>query len=344
MKKKALIFRASPAMGDMIFISFVPRQLKERGYKQVNLANWDSNKFVFENNPYVDNIISLDEIKEDFEKQKAMWEKEYDLFDLRFTVEYNYLEKSHQVEYTIEERRKRADGKNYYLDALSKYKLSGKKGELYLSDREKLEIDKYTLQDRRRILWQPLGGGRNKKIIYMNAYINEIAKKMPEIEHWICGTAEQQTPIRIKNDKVIIKDMRGVWTPRQTLYMTKIFDLTISPESFVANIAGAFDIPNMIFFSHSKPENLSKFFKKSYSVIPTCQCSPCYLLITDFRRCINLKQRAYARKQEEFCLYRDAKNIYRGIGFRCCIDVDHESIVKKILGIMRKISLGIMKS
>jgi ADP-heptose:LPS heptosyltransferase len=128
--------------------------------------------------------------------------------------------------------------------------------------------------------------------------------------------------------------MRGKLTARESLAIAPIFDLIVGPESFYTNVAGAFDIPVVLFYSHSAPYNLGEFFKYHYPVIPNCDCHPCYQIIKDWRTNYKLNQREKSRKQENRCLLRDPNDVFKTIGFKCCVRIDHEKVINKIVEIM----------
>lgn len=332
--KKAIILRGSPCFGDMIMISWVPRVLKEeRGFDYVAVSAWEKNSIIFDNNPYVDEVILFDKIgiKKDFKEIYTKWKHEYnEIIDCRYTVEKKFLKNSSENIQSLETLRKIAKGKNYYKDALSNLELSGKKGELYLSQKEKDRIERYP--KRKRILWQLDGSGRNKILIFMPYYITELKKQMPEVEHWVVGSRRTE----LGEIGSFIKDMREKWTPRESLSHVPIFSLVIGPESFMINTAGAFNIPTLTFFSHSKPENLTKYFKNAHSVEPKCTCYPCYQIRKDWREYTDLEERARAREADKSCLLWHREDKYRALGYKCTIMLDNPEIVKQIINILKE--------
>ena len=328
--KTAFLLRGSQCFGDLLMISWTPKQIKEKlGYEHLTVATWKRNQCIWDNNPYIDEYLTLDDIKEtNLAEQLDIWKKKYTkFFDFRYSVELKYLRNSGDNILTIEQRRELAQGQNYYEHALQDHGLVGAKAEIYFSDQETKLITK--LQDQKkfkRICWQITGTGRNKLLVFLPAYIHEVMKKYPDTEHYLVG--DQKSDIGIHSEKLI--DMRGKWTPRDTMVFSNTFDLIVAPESFMIHVAGALDIPNICFYSHSAPENLTKHFRNSYAVVPSCECSPCYLILKDFRQYINLKERKKAREQEQWCLLREKKDHFRGIGFRCTVQIDHKKVIEKI--------------
>ncbi len=117
---------------------------------------------------------------------------------------------------------------------------------------------------------------------------------------------------------------------RETIIFANTFDLIVAPESFMIHVAGALNIPNVAFFSHSAPDNVTKYFENSIPIVPECECSPCYLIQKDFRQTLELKERKQAREQEQYCLLRERKDHFRGVGYRCCVQINHQEVIRKI--------------
>ncbi len=186
--KKAFLLRGSQCFGDLLMISWTPKQIKEKlGYEHLTVATWKRNQCIWDNNPYIDEFLILDDIKEtDLAKQLEKWHSEYDkLFDFRYTVELKYLRNSTDNILTQEQRREIAISQNYYEHALQHYDLSGERGELYFSDQEKKSIEYLQkAKTNKRIGWQLNGTGRNKLLVFLPAYLHEIMKKRESIRKW----------------------------------------------------------------------------------------------------------------------------------------------------------------
>ena len=334
-KKKAIILRGSRCFGDMIMVSWVPKVLKQkRNYQEVKVASWKANSFIFDNNPFVDEVIILDDIKlDEYEQVKTKWEIEHDYYDFRFTCEFKFLKNSSDNIIPVDDLRRNSRGKNYYKDGLSAFGLEGEKGDLYLSSEEKEKVKRIKSDKSKKVLWQLRGAGRNKFLMYGIYYINEIIKRMPNAEHWLFDDVNDAFS-GLRQGK--IRDMRGKLKPREALALVPAFDLVIGPESFLTNVAGAFDIPVMIFYSHSAPENLGRYFKYHYPIVPNCDCHPCYHIIKDWRQFYNLKERRKALDFENKCLLRDPKDVFKTLGFRCCVELNHELIINQIINILQE--------
>jgi len=326
--KKAMIFQSSKALGDRLFISWAPKELKRKhGFDRVYCASWKENALLWDNNPFVDGIEQLESHGDrKIEDVLLEWEKDYTVFDFRYAVEDKYLKFNYHQNKDIETRRAEAKGKSWYsvYDHLG---LQGGKPEIYLSDEEKQFLKKFK-DGKKRILWQPIGSGRNKALPFMPLWINHIANKYREVENWIAGN--DSAPISAFAKFTNIKDMRGKWDVRTAAIMASIFDLIIGPDSFFINAAGAYDIPCIYLASHAAPENVLTYHHRPFYVKPKCSCYPCYLILKDFRTIWNLEERKRARNQELECNFNDPKDQYRVLGYKCCVQIDHEELFEKI--------------
>lgn len=346
-----MIFRPGHAMGDAIFISPLPRLLKQDGYEVVDIACQEHNFEVFKGNPHIDNMIAVPRI-EDATKGwndnfKERMETEYDkVFAASGHVEMGLLHRTDADWGAIpggEERKQKADGVSYqdyifegmgldyrgavpefYFDAEEKAQIAAMKAEL---DKDKMKL----------VLWNWTGSSKSKELVYGPIYLEKVLKKHQHSVHYVFT----QNPNMIEQ---IPKHPRafnawGASTIRNTIMMASIASLVIGPESFLVNAAAAFDdVPKMIFFSHSKPENLAKYYQNIYAVVPNpnVSCYPCYLIHTDFRVIWHPEKRAIAREYERNCQLTTDQNPYRMIGYKCTFYLPHDQIVDNIVKILKK--------
>ena len=252
------------------------------------------------------------------------WAKEYDVYDFRYRWEKKYLMFNHEVNPSLEKRRENAKDKSAY-NVYQDMGLSGDKPEVYLTDEEKKRNHTINAGRRKRILWQLAGSGRNKRIPYTMWYMEEIRKRRPEIEHWIA----EKTFFDISALPEYVHTFKG--TSREVLTRIPTFDLVVGPESFFINAAKAFDLHHITFYSHTLPENYDIQNGYSHAILPKCDCSPCYLIMKDFRTLYDLDERARARDTENSCMVWDRQDRFRAAGFKCCISIDHNEVIQTIL-------------
>ncbi|OPX19125.1 MAG: hypothetical protein BZ151_10875 [Desulfobacca sp. 4484_104] len=346
--KQALIVRGGRGIGDLLFTTPIPRLLQGEGY-EVDVAAWPQNKAVYKHNPYVREIIDYPEPEEPlaWEEWITGLEQKYDLvINLAFTVEKKYLHKTDgqfgEIP-TIEERRQKAAGINYYDDTVQAagFKLeAGEKfgPEIYLSDQElevlaKFQEEKQTRDDK-VVLWHLNGSTRNKQIVRGFRYLKEVLNQVPNSRHYICSGFYYQSSAMPVDERVLA--VGGKWNLRTTLMMTKVADLVVGPESALVNAAGAWETPKMVFYSHSAPENLGGHWKNHYPICPVCDCHPCYLIPMDFRKIWEPERRALARAFEKECRHPHPVDPYRAQGFHCTCTLPEEKIVETAVKILTK--------
>jgi ADP-heptose:LPS heptosyltransferase len=332
--KKALIFQTSAAIGDRIFISWVPKQLHRRcGYDKVDCFTRKVNGVLWDNNPHVSKQIYLEDFgKETTADVLARFEKEYDrVFDFRYKVEGRYIKFSHEDYGTLEMRRKKAEGKCWY-DVYDDFGLYGKNGEIYLTQAEIDRNKKFREDGKIRVLWQPMGSGRNKVLTFLPAYIAHVAEKYPKTEHWIMGS--DGMPISQFPKLPNIKDVRAKFTVREAFTMVPIFDLVVGSESSFVNAAGVFDVPSVCFANISSQDNLARFFKYCTFIKPMCDCYPCLIIANEWRTVWDLDKRARSRDFEIGCMVNDPKDRYRMLGYKCTTMIDHVKAMDTIIGKM----------
>ena len=63
------------------------------------------------------------------------------------------------------------------------------------------------------------------------------------------------------------------------MVMTKYADLVVGPETGILNAAGCFPTPKITLLSHSRHENLCKYWENDYCLAPEgAFCHPCHVL------------------------------------------------------------------
>lgn len=329
----AYIFRGGTAIGDCLFMSAMPRLLAEQGYR-VTLGIKESNQEVFTNNPHINAIEFLPDKADRGDDWMANWLKNEKpkytrLINTSSHVEAAYLMRT-DLEYgmfpKIEEMRERALGKNYYDEMYRNcgFEVTGILPEIYLSEAEKeiIRQNQEQKQGRKLVLWQLQGSTRSKTLVKAPEWIAWALREYPDSVHYVwCSD--------INLAKTLPKGSKNLWgqtSIRETLRLIASADLVLGPESFMVNAAPAFGVPTVIFFSHSLPDNLSRYYPRSTAITPNCECHPCYLICINFRRLFDPWQRRIAREVERGCLIADPDYEYRKLGYRCCLEIDDEQV------------------
>jgi len=344
--KKALVIRPGHAIGDAVFITPVPRLLAKQGY-QVDVACQKHNFEVFANNPFINQMIEIPmQATEEGWLEKFMERcKDYEkTFQMSGHLEVGLMHRTDVDWGTIpngQDRRASAMKINYQDHIFKQAGVADTacKPEFYFSDDEKAQVAE-TLRIKREkqevlVLWQWEGSSRSKELVFAPDYLREILKRVPNSNHYVFAQSQNMQG-RIPDDHRV-HNAWGVSGIRNTILLTSVADMVIGPESFMVNAAGAFDTPKMIFFSHSTPYNLAKYYDNCYAAVPLpdTNCHPCYLIHVDFRMVFNPQRRAVSRIYEKNCQTFGEKFPYRMMGYKCCVNLPHKEIMDTMVKVLR---------
>jgi len=292
--KRALITRCG-AFGDMIILTPVFRKLKELGYKTY-IHTGDRGIQILKNNPHVDEVIRYDKegvdnpnIQEDWDIVKKRINPEwYKNFSESIEINVALHARSPLYIYPKEQRAKKCD-KNYYdetakwagLDLLRDGKILP---ELYFTESELKEAEKYVRKNMFNVLWCLSGSGNNKAYPWVDYVMGEILKNNKDI-HFITIGDERCQLIEGLKDKNIT-NLSGVITYRTSMALTRKCELVVSPDTGVLHAAGSCSVPKIGILGHSTIENITKYFVNDYTLEADkqlCECSPCFYLIYDHK-------------------------------------------------------------
>lgn len=343
---KAIIIRPGHAIGDAVFVTPIPRLLSEKGY-EVHIACMKHNQEVFAHNPYVSKFIELPD-----SNNFHVWAKEFgdeikkydEVFRCSGHVEVGLLYRTDSRWGVIPgaiERRERAAGINYQdriLEGLG-FEQRGLLPEFYFSP-EELQSMELVLESKERnkeklVIWQWDGSSMSKKLVFAPVYLRDLLKKKQHLQHYIFtpdGNFQGLIP-----DHPKVHNAWGKSGIRNTIQLCAMADLVVGPESFTVNAAAAFEVPKVIFFSHSAPENLAKHYHNCFAVVPMqeVECHPCYLIHVDFRNVFHPEKRALARMYEKHCQTYDPKFPYRVTGYKCCFYLPHNNIMQTMNKVLK---------
>lgn len=347
--KKAILFRPGHAIGDAVFTTPVPRLLKDAGYDVVDIACQQHNFEVFKGNPYIDEMIPVPKVEDATKEWNDKFQERLKTYDKVFAasghVEMGLLQRTDADWGAIpsgKERQEKAKGVSYQDHIFKEMGIeaTGQLPEFYFDDTEKAQIaamkaeldkDKMKL-----VLWNWTGSSKSKNLVFGPMYLQKVLDRHQHSMHYVFTqdpNMAQQIP-----EGTRAFNAWGASTIRNTIQMCSIASLVIGPESFLVNAAAAFDVPKMIFFSHSAPENLAKYYTNCMAVLPlpSVQCHPCYLIHVDFRTVFHPEKRAIAREYERNCETVTTRNPYRMMGYKCCFFLPHDQIVSNILQTLKK--------
>ena len=347
--KKAIIFRPGHAIGDAVFITPLPRLLKADGYEVVDIACQKHNFDVYKNNPHVDEMIAVPRVEDatkewndDFQLKLKTYDK---IFAASGHVEMGLLHRTDADWGTIPsgpDRQEKAKGVSYqdYIYQQMGLSYTGLLPEFYFDDEEKAQIramqDELRKDKMKLVLWNWTGSSKSKELVYGPMYLQKVLDRHQHSMHYVFSQDPNMVSQIPENPRAF--NAWGASTIRNTIMMCSIASLVIGPESFLVNAAAAFDTPKMIFFSHSGPENLAKYYKNCMAIVPNkdVMCHPCYLIHCDFRTIFHPEKRAIAREYERNCQLATTKFPYRMMGYKCCFFLPHDQIVENIVKTLKR--------
>jgi ADP-heptose:LPS heptosyltransferase len=272
------------ALGDMVLLTPLIRQLAQDGYEvTMNITPYAAP--LLENNPYVTNIIlqERDAIpNQDLGPYWAEWKTEYDKYiNLSESIEGRLLKVENRKEfYTSKSWRDHTCGSMNYQDwtmELGGYpELTGQRGELFFSRAELLEARKLReeLKGKFVVFWGLNGSSHHKVYPLLAPVAYDFLDRHPDAVMILSGGPEA-TKYQFTHPQVI--PTAGAWSLRKTFAtIANVADLVVGPESMIVNVASCYDVPKIVFMSHSSPTNLTKYWTNCTSLEPDTAHAPCY--------------------------------------------------------------------
>lgn len=321
--KEALVMRYG-AIGDMVMITPVVRQLKKDGYHIVlNCSEYATQ--VLKENPYIDEFIvqQKDVIPNDMlDEYWAEISKGFDkVVNLTGTIEQDLLKVQGKEEFNwSHKKRKKECNKNYIDYTMQKagYDLKGESTELFFTEQEE-QLAKIFLENHKGkflIVWAMSGSAMHKAYPWSEYIAGTICQKYGD--DTLIVTVGDDIARMLEWNLPNTLPRCGIFTIRQSMILTKYANLVIGPETGILNAAGCYNTPKIIFLSHSSEENLTKYWKNVTPLHPeNCRCHPCHKLIyvdtcpkgkmTDRPRCAeNIKPETVFKAIEHY--FKDWKN------------------------------------
>lgn len=281
--------------GDVLHASHLPKLIKE--YYGVDKLDWETNyhgMHILQNNPYIDNLIFLDQNSLTYNRmsKNLEWARfKYDLvFDLSNTIEKEYCVNENDWRYYTSDkfRREKFGKKSYYdvmVDAIGlPESYYGNRGQLYYFDDEHSGAKNWVDKTKEKynadniILVNLSGSTLHKKFTQAESICKKVLERHPESLIVITGDKHCKSQIfthdRIIN-KVSLEEGSG-WNFRTVALMTKYMDLTVSLESGLILIAHSWDAPALQLLTAASWDNHVKYAKNAYWLQAETVCSPCH--------------------------------------------------------------------
>ncbi len=283
--KRALIARYG-AIGDMIMISPLIKQLKQDGYHvTMNVTPYCAE--VLKNNPYVDNIVLQERDiipNPDLGDYWKEWMPDYDKYiNLSESIEGKLLKVEGRRDfYTSKEwRRKMCDEVNYYDQTLrlgGYPDIVGTRGEMYFSNSEIKEAKHFRAKvaDKFLISWSLKGSSHHKQYPLIAPIMSDWLDSHPDARLVLTGAPGEEA-MQFEHPQVL--GVVGKFNLRQVFCLQQFVDLAVGPESAVINAAACFDTPKIVLLSHSTHTNLCKYWTNHQCLAPeNVPCYPCHQL------------------------------------------------------------------
>jgi len=287
--KKALIIRWG-AIGDMVFVTPIPRLLKEQGYYVVVNCQRPG-LMIMQNNPYIDEFWFQESKAIDPQKYDAYWElisKGFDkVINLTQSVEGDLL-KFPDYMHPMRKRKEDRVDENFidYTLEFSGFKERGLKGEIYFSEEEEREAKKFleNFKDKFVVIVVVMGSSISKSYPYWPFIFNEatLYKDMPEL---ITITTGDEWGRLLEWDHEHNIKGSSILSVRKSLALCKFSNLVIGPDTGIVNGAGCFDVPKICLLGQTSHNNIAKYWENDYSIQSPAKCSPCYSIVYVREQC-----------------------------------------------------------
>jgi predicted SAM-dependent methyltransferase/ADP-heptose:LPS heptosyltransferase len=294
-KKRALVVRYGAALGDMVQTSSVLPGLREMGY-HVTVNTTDSGRDTLKHDPNVDAWWMQNE---DFVPNQMLgpyWKQLYTRYDhivnLCESIEGGLLMLEDRLQHTYcKAARDRLYGDVNYLERY--HDIAGLpqpyefKSHVYLTDEEQDEAHKYVSQfGKPVIVWVLLGSSLHKASPHIQHVISWLLLKSP-CEIVMLGDAKEG---RTMGDNILevlskgeakdeihrVHNETGTFSRRKAMAIAMNANCVVGPETGIMNAVALLRMPKVIYLSHSSPNNLTKHWVNTTTLVPSLADAPCY--------------------------------------------------------------------
>jgi ADP-heptose:LPS heptosyltransferase len=281
-QKKACVVRYG-AYGDAVLCSPIFKQLKAEGYwvvfnctercAEVQYHNPNIDSFWIQETGEIPNL----ELIEYWKKLASAFDR---FINLSESIERRLLCTPDMPEYEApKETRHELYNRNYMDETMSIAGYPEIKGAVpdlhFKSKEERWATDIRETYKGFLVVVCLSGSSLHKTYPYADSVVQAIVETLPDAMVLLVGEAGTYGII---DPHPQIVDLCGKIGIRKSFILTRVADLVISPETSVANASSAFDTPKIILLSHSSEENLTKYWKNCFSILPPVQCFPCHQL------------------------------------------------------------------
>ena len=276
--------------GDVLHSAHLPRLIKEYyGVEQIDFETNYHGMHILKNNPFIDNLIYLDQNQLTFNRMAKNLEHAREIYDLVFdfsnTIEKAYCtNENDQRYYRSDSWRREHLGKISYYDVMTKAaglpeSYFGNRGQLYYFDDEHASAAKW-IEDKKKkysadfmILINLSGSTLHKKFVQAESVTKRILEKYPDAFIVLTGDKDCKSQ-EFTGERIISRVDK--WNFRTVALQCKYFDLNLSLESGLALIAHSWDAPTVQLLTAASFDNHVKYAKNAYWLQAEPSCSPCH--------------------------------------------------------------------
>lgn len=283
--KEALVIRYG-AIGDMVIISPVIRQLKKDGYYvvlncseyAVQVLNEDPNidEFIIQ----AKDVIPCNELDEYWAEIGKGFDK---VVNLTGSIEDTLVKVQGKQEFNWSHKKRRKECNKNFVDygmERAGYDLKGEPVELFFTKQEEqlAQLFLHHYKDKFIIVWAMSGSSMHKAYPWAEYVAGSICQQYGD-ETLIVTIGDDISRILEWNLPNTLPRC-GIFTIRQSMILTKYANLVIGPDTGMLNAAGCFDTPKILFLSSTSEENICKYWRNVTALHPeNCRCHPCHKLI-----------------------------------------------------------------
>lgn len=274
------------AFGDAVFISPLPRLLKEQGFDQVDFEVNHKTFQVLGNNPFIDNLIYFEPppgtIGHDLVPHWEKISKGYDKFiNLFGSLEVGCISMAGDDFYdkSDEVRRKEFGGINFYDQTIAWAgypELCGRyRPELYFTDEEvkKTEAWLEQFEGKFKVLIGVSGSLPHKDFYQAEEVAKKILDKYEDAIVILTGGKNDENKV-FSGDRIV--SVVGEKPFMQAALISKYCDAVICMETGLGVAAQVWGTPTIFLLTSSNPVNVCRYAENSLHVQSPANCSPCH--------------------------------------------------------------------
>jgi len=300
---KIIIWRTG-AWGDGIVVTPLVRYLHNQGH-QIFYVGGERGEDIFKNNPHIFKMLPHDKtVKNENlgDHMEYLMRKNHcdRLIDLNESIECALSQHPRSPNYKLPKKERLARfNRNFYEYCFEHAgEPNGYKGdlgepmtydlrpELFFDQSELDEARKHLKPDCFNVLIGLAGSGTNKCWPWTMDFCNLVQKEHKDVHFITVGDVKCQL-LEDAIDDINVTKLSGNIPMRQSMALTSMVDLVISPDTGLLHASGCYDTPKIGLLGHNTIECISKHFSNDYSIESDnglAPCSPCLYMIYDMKQ------------------------------------------------------------